>query len=51
MVDFLDRLKKDVVLVAEGYVFEQESADFIIAETFGHLGEARLALEAIKAGG
>lgn len=29
----------------------QESADFIIAETFGHLGEARLALEAIKAGG
>jgi betaine-homocysteine S-methyltransferase len=29
----------------------QEGADFIIAETFGHLGEARLALEAIKAGG
>jgi betaine-homocysteine S-methyltransferase len=29
----------------------QENADFIIAETFGHLGEARLALEAIKAGG
>ena len=28
-----------------------EQADFIIAETFGHLGEARLALEAIKAGG
>ena len=29
----------------------QEGADFIIAETFGHLGEARLALQAIKAGG
>ena len=29
----------------------QEGADFVIAETFGHLGEARLALEAIKAGG
>jgi betaine-homocysteine S-methyltransferase len=29
----------------------QEGADLIIAETFGHLGEARLALEAIKAGG
>jgi len=29
----------------------QEDADFIIAETFGHLGEARLALAAIKAGG
>ena len=29
----------------------QEGADFIIAETFGHLGEARLALEAIRAGG
>ncbi len=28
----------------------QEGADFIVAETFGHLGEARLALEAIKAG-
>ncbi|NNL77891.1 MAG: homocysteine S-methyltransferase family protein [Desulfobacterales bacterium] len=26
----------------------QEGADFIIAETFSHLGEARLALEAIK---
>lgn len=29
----------------------QEGVDFIIAETFGHLGEARLALEAIKSGG
>jgi betaine-homocysteine S-methyltransferase len=29
----------------------QEDADFIIAETFGHLEEARLALEAVKAGG
>lgn len=29
----------------------QEGADFIIAETFGHIGEARLALESIKAGG
>jgi betaine-homocysteine S-methyltransferase len=29
----------------------QEGVDFIIAETFGHLGEARLALEAIKKGG
>ncbi len=29
----------------------QEGADFIIAETFGHLGEAQLALEAIQAGG
>lgn len=28
----------------------QEGADFIIAETFGHLAEARLALEAINAG-
>ena len=29
----------------------QEGADFMIAETFSHLGEARLALKAIKAGG
>ena len=28
-----------------------EKADFVIAETFGHLGEARLALESIKSGG
>jgi betaine-homocysteine S-methyltransferase len=28
-----------------------ENADFVIAETFGHLGEARLALESIKSGG
>ena len=29
----------------------QEKADFVIAETFGHLGEARLALQSIQAGG
>ena len=29
----------------------EEDADFVIAETFGHLGEARLALESIKSGG
>ena len=29
----------------------QENADFVIAETFGHLGEARLALQSIQAGG
>lgn len=29
----------------------QENVDFVIAETFGHLGEARLALESIKTGG
>jgi betaine-homocysteine S-methyltransferase len=28
-----------------------ENADFVIAETFGHLGEARLALESIKSCG
>jgi len=29
----------------------QENADFVIAETFSHLGEARLALKSIQAGG
>ena len=29
----------------------QENADFVIAETFSHLGEARLALQSIKEGG
>ncbi len=33
-MNFLDRLKNDVVLVAEGYVFELERRDYLKAGPF-----------------
>ena len=48
-----DQSKKTVRSIFDEQVewAAQESADFIIAETFGHLGEALLALESIKSAG